>query len=91
MGNAHYTVRRADGTEIEAGYGVPTVCGQDECPTEIDRGLAYLCGDEPGGGEHGCGDYFCGEHRYMAPEGESGDLCGGCLPETDDDGRRLYR
>lgn len=90
MGYARYTVRRADGTEIEAGYGVVAECDQDNCTREIDRGLAFLCGDGPGGGEHGCGCYFCGEHLYTAPKGEDGGLCGGCLPETDDDGHRLH-
>jgi len=47
----------------DIGYGVPAICDQPGCGAEIDRGLSYVCGDEPFGGEHGCGLYFCGVHR----------------------------
>ncbi|MFF2080613.1 hypothetical protein ACFVXG_38345 [Kitasatospora sp. NPDC058162] len=67
MGNAFYTVRRADGTEIEAGYGVDAVCEQDGCTEQIDRGLDHLCGSTPGAPEDGCGKYgpqaAVGPHR----------------------------
>ena len=43
------------------GYGVPAICDQIECGSEIDRGLSYLCGD----GEEGCGLFFCNKHLYM--------------------------
>lgn len=46
----------------DIGYGVPSICDQPECNEEIDRGLAFVCGGEPYGGEHGCGLYFCGRH-----------------------------
>jgi hypothetical protein len=61
MGYTRYTVYR-NGQEIEAGYGVDDVCNKDGCTAEIDRGLGFLCGRSPGGDEHGCGFYFCGEH-----------------------------
>ncbi|MFE2174401.1 hypothetical protein [Kitasatospora sp. NPDC059462] len=64
MGYAYYTVTRADGTEIEAGYDVAAVCEEDGCTEEIDRGLAYLCGSTPGTPEDGCGGYFCSRHLY---------------------------
>lgn len=78
MGYAHYTVTR-DGEEIEAGYAVETACEKDGCTKQIDRGLAHLCGATPGGDEHGCGSYFCGQHLYMAPDvpGAEG-LCESC-------------
>lgn len=44
------------------GYGVPAYCDHPDCWAEIDRGLTYVCGDEPYGGEHGCGLYFCSHH-----------------------------
>lgn len=47
----------------DIGYGVPAVCDQPKCEKEIDRGLGYVCGGEPYGGEKGCGLYFCGEHQ----------------------------
>jgi hypothetical protein len=47
----------------DIGYGVPAPCDQPGCPEEIDRGLGFVCGDDPYGGEHGCGLYFCGRHR----------------------------
>ncbi|WP_031077750.1 hypothetical protein [Streptomyces sp. NRRL WC-3742] len=48
MGYAYYTVTRADGIEIEAGYGVEATCEQGGCTTRIDRGQAHLCGSTPG-------------------------------------------
>lgn len=46
----------------DIGYGVPAICDRPRCGAAIDRGLSYVCGGEPFGGEHGCGLYFCGEH-----------------------------
>jgi hypothetical protein len=52
----------------DIGYGVPAVCDQPSCDVEIDRGLAYVCGSEPFGGEFGCGLYFCEDHLgYRVP------------------------
>lgn len=50
----------------DIGYGVPASCDHPGCTAEIDRGLAYVCGGDPYGGEHGCGLYFCGEHLFMS-------------------------
>lgn len=46
----------------DIGYGVPAVCDQPDCGESIDRGLSFVCGGEPYGGEYGCGLYFCGQH-----------------------------
>lgn len=46
----------------DIGYGVPAYCDHPQCNAEIHRGLAYVCGGEPYGGDLGCGLYFCGEH-----------------------------
>jgi hypothetical protein len=46
----------------DIGYGVPAMCDHPGCVEEIDRGLGYVCGGEPYGGEDGCGLYFCMEH-----------------------------
>lgn len=46
----------------DIGYGVPAECDHEDCNKRIDRGLAYVCGQEPYGGEYGCGLYFCGKH-----------------------------
>lgn len=78
MGNMHYKITRSDGVPIEAGYGVETVCEENDCDEQIDRGLAYLCGETPGGDEYGCGGYFCGSHLYAAPEGQHGERCNRC-------------
>lgn len=48
--------------ERDIGYGVPAYCDHPGCQVEIDRGLSYVCGDEPYGGEYGCGLFFCPEH-----------------------------
>lgn len=52
----------------DIGYGVPAVCDQPECTVEIDRGLAYVCGGEPYGGDKGCGLYFCYEHLLLCQD-----------------------
>lgn len=49
----------------DIGYGVPCLCDHPDCPEEIDRGLSYVCGGEPYGGERGCGLYFCEEHLIL--------------------------
>jgi len=49
----------------DIGYGVPAYCDYPGCGAEIDRGLSYVCGGEPYGGEHGCGLYFCSKHREL--------------------------
>lgn len=77
MGYGYYVL--PDGRE--AGYAVDATCDQDGCGERIDRGLGYLCGDEPGdGGEHGCGRYFCGSHLYS---GGPVQLCESCLDAYD--------
>ncbi len=72
MGYAVYSTPLGD-----AGYGVEDICHEEGCTEVIDRGVAYLCGDQPGRpSEHGCGRYFCGEHLYGGwPTGR----CRACL------------
>jgi hypothetical protein len=55
----------------DIGYGVPAYCDHPKCNAEIDRGLSYVCGGEPYGGDRGCGLYFCGKHG-------GGELCPRC-------------
>lgn len=53
-----------DGTwQRDIGYGVPALCDHPDCDKPIDRGLDYVCGGDPYGGEHGCGLYFCSKHH----------------------------
>ena len=49
----------------DIGYGVPAVCDYTGCGAEIDRGLSFVCGGEPYGGEEGCGLYFCDKHLLL--------------------------
>lgn len=51
----------------DIGYGVPALCDHPGCGKDIDRGLAYVCGGEPYGGDHGCGLYFCSAHLWLTP------------------------
>ncbi len=61
----------------DIGYGVPAKCDHPDCDTDIDRGLAYVCGGEPYGGEHGCGLYFCADHKtFVEPSDDV--LCEVC-------------
>lgn len=63
----------------DIGYGVPAICDFPKCNKQIDRGISYVCGGEPYGGEHGCGLFFCPDHfnarRY---EGEWHQQCPRC-------------
>ncbi len=61
MGYASYTL--PDGRE--GGYAVDAECDLDDCTADIDRGLGYLCGQNPGGHPFGCGGYFCSEHLWL--------------------------
>lgn len=49
----------------DIGYGVPAYCDHPKCKEKIDRGLSYVCGGEPYGGEYGCGLYFCAKHLFL--------------------------
>lgn len=62
----------------DIGYGVPAYCDHPGCLTEIDRGLGYVCGGEPFGGETGCGLYFCGAHLCMDRQKP---LCEACIKD----------
>lgn len=48
----------------DIGYGVPAYCDAPKCMAELDRGLSYVCGEDPYGGEKGCGLFFCEKHLY---------------------------
>lgn len=52
----------------DIGYGVPSICDHPDCNVKIDRGLAFVCGGEPYGGENGCGLYFCPKHLTASSE-----------------------
>lgn len=65
----------------DIGYGVPAVCDHPDCNEEIDRGLGFVCGGEPYGGDRGCGLYFCGKHLHYA-ERISGAMCSQCHPRV---------
>ena len=64
----------------DIGYGVPAICDRPRCGEKIDRGLSYVCGSEPYGGEKGCGLYFC--ERHLTGTRTVGDswvhVCGRC-------------
>lgn len=59
----------------DIGYGVPAICDRPGCGADIDRGLGYVCGGEPYGGEHGCGLFFCGEHLWVGGERQQCERC----------------
>jgi hypothetical protein len=53
----------------DIGYGVPCKCDYPGCDEEINRGLSYVCGGLPYGGDRGCGLYFCDKHMQMHEDG----------------------
>lgn len=63
----------------DIGYGVPATCDHPGCNEQIDRGLGYVCGGEPYGGEHGCGLFFCLAHlQYAGDKRQNKQLCSRC-------------
>lgn len=52
----------------DIGYGVPATCDHPDCNEKIDRGLDYVCGGEPYGGDRGCGLHFCLTHMSGDPQ-----------------------
>lgn len=66
--------RDKNGRDI--GYGVDAKCDEPNCPTVIDRGLAYRCGDIHA--DDGCGQFFCEMHLFMGMEHMK---CGKCIAE----------
>ena len=64
-----------------AGYNIEAECDKPGCEAVIDRGLSYLCGQEPDGHRDpsapGCGKYHCADHEIdhdcPNPEGLPGD------------------
>ena len=70
-----------------AGYGVEDICHEEGCTEVIDRGVAYLCGDQPGyQSEYGCGRWFCGAHLYGGPEQSLGGHCRACRVAAEREG-----
>ena len=68
-----------DNWHRDIGYGVPGTCDHPGCGAEIDRGLSYVCGGDPYGGEHGCGLFFCREHlQYAGDRRDNVQLCSRC-------------
>jgi hypothetical protein len=61
----------------DIGYGVPGICDRPTCGEAIDRGLAYVCGGRPFGGERGCGLFFCATDLLMDEGGIQ--LCRRCI------------
>lgn len=62
----------------DIGYGVPAFCDFPKCWTIIDRGLSHVCcGENPYGGEYGCGLYFCDKHHPYFKWGHAG-VCTRC-------------
>lgn len=59
----------------DIGYGVPATCDFPGCGAAINRGLAYVCGGEPYGGEHGCGLHFCEEHMLVGGPRQQCERC----------------
>lgn len=65
----------------DIGYGVPASCDHPGCGAEIDRGLSYVCGGEPYGGDRGCGLYFCSKHLLWSARLPQ--LCSRCKRSRD--------
>jgi len=65
----------------DVGYGVPAYCDHPGCNAEIDRGLSYVCGGEPYGGDEGCGLHFCGDHLSGLDQYQRCECCAAGKPQ----------
>lgn len=63
----------------DIGYGVPAICDKPKCDARINRGLSFVCGGEPYGGEIGCGLYFCANHLWFGRSRNAPQLCPRCM------------
>jgi hypothetical protein len=72
-----------DNWQRDIGYGVPCECDHPGCKKRIHRGLSYVCGGEPYGGDEGCGLYFCGLHLRVGVDGKSHQVCEQCAVGRD--------
>ena len=72
----------------DIGYSVKAYCDHPKCSNEIHRGLAYVCGGQPYGGDKGCGLYFCYDHLvyHDLVDGETAQVCPRC-----DTHKRTYK
>ncbi|MCK5020329.1 MAG: hypothetical protein KAS32_25045 [Candidatus Peribacteraceae bacterium] len=63
------------------GYMFEATCDEPDCEVEIDRGLAFVCGDMHGEDEVSCEKYFCEAHKpgwVEVDENRSIAVCGEC-------------
>lgn len=67
-----------DNWQRDIGYGVPATCDHPGCDKEIHRGLDYVCGGEPHGGDEGCGLFFCEQHLFVGVDGKTNQVCERC-------------
>lgn len=79
MGYGYYVI---DG--MERGYSVEDICNKEGCEVEIDRGLAYLCGQSPYQDSDNCARYFCASHLVYTAQGQRCHECAALIPEDED-------
>lgn len=73
-----WSVGYDDRWKRDIGYGVPATCDRPGCGKDIDRGLAFVCGGEPFGGEQGCGLFFCEDDLLYGDAVPHTQLCDRC-------------
>jgi hypothetical protein len=85
MGWSHGRDENRPKGDQEIGYGVEATCDHNGCNVGIDRGLAFVCGGDPYGGDFGCGGFFCHTAPHLdyyftsdANEDMSRQLCPEC-------------
>lgn len=78
MGYASYEIVGGPMHGQLGGYAIYDTCGEDDCLTQIDRGMSYMCGRSPhfgGPSDEGCGGWFCHKHLYQT---DGGQRCSHC-------------
>ena len=82
MSETQHTVIRA-GQSIEVGVAVDQECDEPGCTEKIVRVYDFVCGEDHGDNESGCGKYFCSQHLYLDADvfdadGDQPQLCADC-------------
>jgi len=52
-------------TGDKMGQGYSGLCMHPGCYKVVDHGQSHACGGDHGGGDIGCGKYFCDDHLYL--------------------------
>lgn len=66
------------------GYAALATCDKEGCEEEINRDLAFVCGEMHGASDISCGRYFCYAHLCALVDYNAPQLCAKCADRFED-------